>query len=47
VDISVENNHKKEISNEFRRSGEMGNMDWKTRVRAHNYSTKLNVKNKR
>ena len=39
--------HKKELSNEFRRSEEMMNMDWMTRVTAHNYSIKLNIKNKR
>jgi len=39
MDISVEYNHKKELSNEFWRSEEM-NMDWTTRVTVHNYSTK-------
>jgi len=47
MDILVEYNHKKELSNEFQRSEEMRKVDWTTRVTAHNYSTKLNIKNKR
>jgi len=40
MDISVEYNHKKELSNEFWRSEEMRNMDWTARVTVHNYRTK-------
>jgi hypothetical protein len=44
--ISAEYNHKKELSNEFQRSEEMRNTDWR-RVTAHNYSNKLNIQIKR
>jgi hypothetical protein len=47
MDISVGYNHKKKLSNEFWRSEEVRNMDWTTRVTAHNYSNKLNIKHKR